>query len=632
MPSEPEGDRSWSNARRIEALERQALRIEARSTHLARTADRLSWLRLGLFCAACASAAAGFVVGARDAALLAAAGLFVAFAAAVARHRRIEAAVQRHAAWLLLLREQLARAAVDWSRLPPAHDHGVPPDHPYAHDLELVGERSLSRLLDGSTTIGGSRLLLDWLTAVVPDVDAARLRQACARELVCRPRLRRRLALASRLAGGTTGKWSADGLTSWLERHADVDRQRRWLAPVCVLGALHLAALAAAALGGPDRLWWLTAPAYLLAYALAMRGAPEVFAQALDLRDAIRPLASALGYLESCRYVRTPRLREVAMPIIDVRTRPTAHVRRLSRILAAAGVRANPMVWLLLNLALPWDLVVCVLLARLKDDLAQRVPLWLAAWYRIEALASLADAAYLNPEYVFPELAASAEPGGRLLCARGLGHPLLPASAKVGNDLDVNDTGRVMVITGANMSGKSTFVKAVGANAALAMAGGPASAREMVISPVRLFAVIRIADSLTDGISYFYAEVRRLRALLDAADEAERPGEATLLFLIDELFRGTNNRERLLGSREILRQLAGRPVAGLVATHDLELAALADEIGAVRNLHFCDNVEGDRMTFDFRVRAGPCPSTNALRIMRRAGLPTPDEPGTTTNA
>ena len=215
------------------------------------------------------------------------------------------------------------------------------------------------------------------------------------------------------------------------------------------------------------------------------------------------------GYLESCRYVGTPRLREVATPIIDVRTRPAAHVRRLSRILAAASVRANPMVWLLLNLALPWDLVVCVLLARLKDDLAQRVPDWLSAWYRIEALASLADAAYLNPEYVFPELAASAEPDGRLLCARGLGHPLLPASAKVGNDLDLGGAGRVVVITGANMSGKSTFVKAVGVNAALAMAGGPASARELVLSPVRLFAVIRIADSLTDGISYFYAEVRR---------------------------------------------------------------------------------------------------------------------------
>jgi DNA mismatch repair ATPase MutS len=299
-------------------------------------------------------------------------------------------------------------------------------------------------------------------------------------------------------------------------------------------------------------------------------------------------------------------------------------VRRLSRVLAAASIRGNPMVWLLVNAAVPWDLAATVRLSALKADLRIRVPTWLAAWYEVEALSSLADLAYLNPEYAFPAIAHRSGDGSPVLAAASLGHPLLPAATKVGNDFTLRSEGDIVLLTGSNMSGKSTFVKAVGVNLALAMAGGPVGADSLSCRPVRLFASVRVSDSVTDGVSFFYAEVRRLRALLDAAGAADG-SVAPLLFLIDELFRGTNNRERLLGGRALVVELARRPATGLVATHDLELVTLADSVAGIRNLHFRDDVTEGRMTFDYLIRQGPCPTTNALRIMRMAGLPTPDD-------
>jgi DNA mismatch repair ATPase MutS len=189
---------------------------------------------------------------------------------------------------------------------------------------------------------------------------------------------------------------------------------------------------------------------------------------------------------------------------------------------------------------------------------------------------------------------------------------------RVTNDYEVDEVGQMTIITGSNMAGKSTFLRTVGVNLALAYAGGPVVAGSLHTSLFRLFASIRVADSLTDGFSFFYAEVRQLAQLLSElqADEA-RP----LFFLIDEIFRGTNNRERLIGSRAYIRALAAGRGTGLIATHDLELIHLAEENGKIHNAHFRDDVVDGRMVFDYKLHPGPCPTTNALKIMRLAGLP-----------
>jgi DNA mismatch repair ATPase MutS len=207
---------------------------------------------------------------------------------------------------------------------------------------------------------------------------------------------------------------------------------------------------------------------------------------------------------------------------------------------------------------------------------------------------------------------------------RALGHPLIPAQRRVCNDFVFHAMGEVAILTGSNMAGKSTFIKTIGVNLCLAYAGGPVAAVWLRSLPLRLHTCIRISDSIADGFSYFYAEVKCLKRLLQ---ELQEPHPAPVLYLIDEIFRGTNNRERLLGSRAYIQALLAERGCGLVATHDLELAHLAEQNPQVRNYHFRDEVQDGKLVFDYRLHPGPSPTTNALKIMALEGLPVPTQPG-----
>jgi DNA mismatch repair ATPase MutS len=287
-------------------------------------------------------------------------------------------------------------------------------------------------------------------------------------------------------------------------------------------------------------------------------------------------------------------------------------------VLAAASVRGNPFLWMALSVLTPWDLYVMRWLDRCRSMVAALLPGWLDVWFELEALGSLANLAYLNPDYVFPELVTD---GRAVFEAEALGHPLIPDDERVCNDFTLHDLGELTLITGSNMSGKSTFLRTLGMNLCLAYAGGPVNARDLRTAPFRLFTSIRLTDSVTDGISYFYAEVKRLKALLSALEGEHR---FPLFFLIDEIFRGTNNRERLIGSRSYIRALVEHGQtggAGVVSTHDLELVHLADEMPQIKNHHFEETIAGGQMLFDYKLRPGPCPTTNALQIMRLEGLP-----------
>ena len=190
------------------------------------------------------------------------------------------------------------------------------------------------------------------------------------------------------------------------------------------------------------------------------------------------------------------------------------------------------------------------------------------------------------------------------------------------NDFCVDARGEVDILTGSNMSGKSSFLRTLGVNLCLAYVGGPVNATAFTVSPFRLFTCIKVSDSVTDGISYFYAEVKRLKALLDAL---QQQNTLPLFFLIDEIFRGTNNRERLIGSRAYIQALVSQNGVGLIATHDLELVRLADELPQIKNYHFEEQIVDRQMIFDYKLRPGPSPTTNALKIMAMEGLPVHSE-------
>jgi DNA mismatch repair ATPase MutS len=278
------------------------------------------------------------------------------------------------------------------------------------------------------------------------------------------------------------------------------------------------------------------------------------------------------------------------------------------------------LIALVLNTLMPWGLFFSYVLDQLRAALARRAPVWLDTWYELEALSALANFAYLNPDCTFPQLHTSpAEPG---FAAHGIAHPLLATADKVRNDFTFAQLGSIVILTGSNMAGKSTFLKALGVNLALAYAGGVVDAHQLDTILFRLFTCIKVSDSVTNGVSYFYAEVQRLKALLTVL---ETPHPLPLFFAIDEIFRGTNNRERLLGSRAYIHALINQRGVGLIATHDLELVKLADTLPAIRNYHFRDDIVAGRMVFDYLLRPGPSPTTNALKIMHSAGLPIDEE-------
>jgi DNA mismatch repair ATPase MutS len=334
-----------------------------------------------------------------------------------------------------------------------------------------------------------------------------------------------------------------------------------------------------------------------------------------ELERALSRFTAVFQYLERRSYRTTPGLERICAPFLDKKRRPSAEMRKLEGLAAALGLRTNALLWLLAHALVPWDFIFTHRLELVRKELAHLLPRWLDAWYELEALNSLANFAYLNPDYVFPQIL---DQESQDFTANSLGHPLLKRENKICNDFQLDRAQKVVILTGSNMAGKSTFLRTVGVNLCLAYAGAPVNASRMQTSLFRIFTCIKVSDSVQDGLSYFYAEVKRLQALLAATEVAD---PRAVLFLIDEIFRGTNSRERLIGSRSYIRALTERNALGLVATHDLELVKLADEIKGVANFHFREEVQEGKMVFDYKLRPGPCPTTNALHIMRLEGLP-----------
>jgi DNA mismatch repair ATPase MutS len=237
---------------------------------------------------------------------------------------------------------------------------------------------------------------------------------------------------------------------------------------------------------------------------------------------------------------------------------------------------------------------------------------WLLGLGEIEALSSFATLAYEEPDFTFPEV--SDGPG--VYVAEQLGHPLLDAAQRVANDVALPEPGTALLVTGSNMSGKSTLLRTVGTNAVLALAGAPVRAHHLKLSPLVVGTSMRIQDSLQEGTSRFYAEIQRLRQLVDLAQ-----GPVPLLFLLDEILHGTNSHDRRIGAEAIVRGLLARDAIGLVTTHDLTLTQIADNLAPrAMNVHFEDHLENGTMSFDYRMRPGVVEKSNALALMRSVGL------------
>ncbi|NOT43564.1 MAG: DNA mismatch repair protein MutS, partial [Acidobacteria bacterium] len=320
-------------------------------------------------------------------------------------------------------------------------------------------------------------------------------------------------------------------------------------------------------------------------------------------------LTHALTHLEQASFTSTRLTRSTAS--ITEGEGASRAIRRLQRLSEQHDWQHNVIFGFIAAFVL-WGPHLAFAVERWRRRHGVQVVAWLTAVGDVEALSSLATYAYEHPDDPFPTLAD----GPATFEANGLGHPLLPAAQMVRNDVRLGHPAQLLVVSGSNMSGKSTLLRSVGVNAVLAFAGAPVRATRLTLTPLAIGATLRVQDSIQDGRSRFYAEITRLRELADLA-----AGPAPLLFLLDELLHGTNSHDRLAGGTGVLKDLLDRGAIGLVTTHDMALAGIVDQITPrAANVHFEDQFEDGQIHFDYRMRPGPVTRSNALALMQAIGL------------
>jgi hypothetical protein len=578
----------------------------------------LSWGRLAAVLLAAALGLAAYRGAAPRAAMALPVGAFLGL---VVVHDRV--LLRRRAAETLvsLYREGEQRLADAWAGRgdPGARFAALAEDHPYAGDLDLYGRGSLFELLDTTRTPVGQRTLARWLEAPAGP-DEARERQAAVRELGPRLDLREELAQAGgALAGGAVRE---EALSAWaLASPRELAARLAALRAIFLGASVVIAATAGLWLAGTWAVWpALGAVAITGLVALPLRRAVAAVVAGVDKRaDELTTIVSVMGALERERF-QSALLRRMAEILRVEGQPPSARVGRLRRRVALLEARRNQFMALLL-VPFQWSTQLALAIEAWRRSDGAFVGPWMEAVGTFDALLALATFSYEHAEYPFPTISGGDGPTGPVFEAVGLGHPLLPAARRVANDVALGGGRRVLIVSGSNMSGKSTLLRSVGVNAVLALAGAPVCAQALTLSPVQVGATLRVNDSLQDGKSRFYAELTRLKQIVDRAG-----GTPPLLFLLDEILHGTNSHDRRIGAEAVVRGLVARGAIGLVTTHDLALTQVADRLSTAANVHFEDHMENGVMTFDYVMKPGVVRKSNALALMRAVGLEIEDAP------
>jgi hypothetical protein len=581
--------------------------------------DRSRWhSRLRLAAAALALIALVLVV--RTPSPWAAGGLgfgVVLFLWLVVRHDRIERRREAALALVALNREALARRARTWAELPAPWVPAIPEDHPFAVDLDLFGHASLAQVLGPVRTPTGREVLTDWLLhGATSDLAAMHARQAAVRELTPALDFRQHISALARLLPDAAGARVAAALppvVRWAEAPGGLDG-RPWVMPLALLlTVVTLAGAIGALTGVVTGSWWLMTG--LLGWVLRW-WVHEPLEQAMggaSGEQGLRPWAPLVAHVQAMPC--TAPLLVTARS--EIETAPAA-LRALEQLVALADVRHSAWLFVPLQTLTLWDLHVWWLIDRWRRRHGRDVRRWLEAVGRVEALGSLASLAFDQRAWVVPDLDAAATS----LTANGVGHPLLADTVRVVNDVQLGPTGRFVLITGSNMSGKSTLLRAIGLNVVLAQAGGPVCASAFRLPRLALHTSMRVSDSLELGLSLFMASLLRLQQIVRAAREAT--ADRRVCFLLDEVLQGTNSAERQIAVRTVVGHLLGCEAIGAVTTHDLELARDPAFTAHADSRHLQETLAGSgrdiSMTFDYALRPGPAQAGNALQLLRMLGL------------
>jgi len=545
-------------------------------------------------------------------------GAIIAFLNLMGRHKKVEQFIEKLGFLKQIKKEQIARLELNWDGIPFRNinrDNFL--NHPYAQDLNIIGKRSLFQLMDTSIYEGSSNVLSGWLLNQSKDVESINKRQQLIQELAPLQLFRDKLRVEALFTKSKTGRyeWSMEQMLDWLR----LPKKTGFILPLVIMFILSVSnvTLGILAMIGKLRIVYVVISfvSYLTALKFTGDKVKGLFDAAFQMEKLLGSFSNILSHVERFKASDDKEISQFLKVYQKEDEKPSVILKKVRRFAIAASVQKNQVLGPLMNLVIPWDLYFSMRLENLKEELEPKITKWLDKFYELEALNSMANFAFLNDGYSFPTFIKDTD---ALFTAEDLGHPLIPENQKVANDFEVYPGKDLFLITGSNMAGKSTFLRTVGINLVLAYSGAPTNAKSLNTGLYRIFTSINVNDSLGDGLSHFYAEVKRLRELLDKLNNDE---DQPLFFFVDEIYKGTNNKERYAGSAAFLREVAGKNGIGMVSTHDLELADLESEIEALSNWHFVESIADGKMSFEYKLKSGPCPSTNALEIMRIEGLP-----------
>ena len=481
-------------------------------------------------------------------------------------------------------------------------------EHLYAPDLDIFGPASLFQLLSRARTQLGEERLARWLSAPAA-VSTVRERQESIAEL--REALDFRETLAT--AGGASRDIDTVSLSAWAS--APAAPESLWLRSAAVV-------LAAGIIGGI--VWWARGgPVAPLLPCIIAQDAPHAPVASARVR-ASSAVSKGRSASSTCSPTRSSLIEQSTFrspQLIDIRAQmnsggivPSQAIRRLKRLADMLDWRRNTF-FAPVAATVSWGLHLASAIESWRREFGAKVIAWLSAVAEYEALSSLAAYAYEHGDDPFPVFVEDGGPAR--FEGASLGHPLVPAARMVRNDVLLTPQTRLLIVSGSNMSGKSTLLRTVGVNAVLAMAGAPVRAADLTLTPLAVGANLHVHDSLQAGRSRFFAEISRIRRIADLAGR-----EPARLFLLDELFQGTNSHDRRIGAQALLLNLIDRGAIGLTTTHDLALTAIADQSGGrAVNVHFEDELKDGELIFDYRMKPGPVTHSNALALMKAVGLP-----------
>ncbi len=496
----------------------------------------------------------------------------------------------------------------------PYQNYGEPfqnPDHPYSHDLDFFCQRGIFHSINRAKTGMGWQCLAGWLENPLSSSETRQIkeRQYAVSELRDKIDLRHHIQ-----AFGQSVEHSLESLktiTDLIDEPLFILPKKGLILFIHTMPLITLGFIGLILSGFPwPVIFFPVAVQYIFNRRLRDK-LKRIYLMATSNSRILRNYSRIIGEIEEADF-SSEMLTKIKGSLFTNEKKASSSITKLSSLVGYLELRRNEFFHPIFNNFFFWDLHWTLRIEKWKAKIAPHVPAWFDAIGRFEALSSFANLSFNFPGWVLPEISFSEF----MFKAQNLGHPLIPDDQRISNNIAMESKGNIWIITGPNMSGKSTLLKTVGVNMVLALAGAPVCADSLVISPVKLYTNLKVSDSLDKNLSLFYAELQRLKMVVDGVAKHER-----VFFLLDEMLKGTNALDRQAGALALLRQLCSSESNGFVATHDLELTKLEEEFPVrIKNYHFDGYVKDDKLFFDFKLKSGKCESFNALLLMRKMGI------------